>query len=140
MGLCDHAKGKWENNECSETTNVVEKRHSFYPLIIFKTTHFERNGKKVYTDRRIRKNRAFDDRWDADKLEILYGRQLGKLQSHKMKPLMGLPYSIEDCSSHLAEIERLEYEAKYCESLQRKSTPKTFDAEDIELNLDENEA
>lgn len=73
-----------------------------YPLIIRETIKFEKDGKPTgSSSKRMYRSKAYDNRWYAPLLPLLYARQVGKYNTwyrltHKGKPPMELPFSIEN--------------------------------------------
>ncbi len=106
------------------TAETTKTPHKFYPLIILCETKRLYSDGSTESNRWIERNIGFDARHNATKLHILYGRQLGKLATHKFakskgktSALMDMPYSIADTACDLwpacdCELEYLRHSPK----------------------------
>lgn len=112
---------------------IERKAHPFYPLVVFCTATVtnETTGHE-HKSRWIECNRLIGKHHDQQKIHILYGRQIGKIQARKMKPLMELPYIIKDncCAADVcySEIERWKWEKPYTDKINGAKKPAIIDA------------
>lgn len=80
---------------------VEDRKVKFYPLIILRTTTIENaETGNSWKERRVVRNKQFDNRWYCAYLPALFGRQVGKLRMRRGKPLMELPYFACDCEGN----------------------------------------